>query len=193
MHDSPMRAAALFSLLIVCACGGSRTDVEADTAAVYEAFLEGSRPDHPRRVLLQDVTAPVSVELLMGWRNGSPRDEVSHDFSPEVREALEDLVRRSASPRPLAPGVRVGEVESRISADSARALFEVFRTRRLRQLADSASVVQLSAVGFSRDGAVAAVYENVVCGYLCGGAQVYVVRKHPGGWLLAEEVVFILY
>jgi hypothetical protein len=40
--------------------------------------------------------------------------------------------------------------------------------------------------------AVAVVYGNVVCGSLCGGATLRVVRKHPGGWIAAEDLVSVI-
>lgn len=186
-----MRLAALLALVLACACA-RRAPTEADIAAVYEVFLGGS--EHPERVLLQDVTVPVSVRMVSDWRPGFERkDEVSREFSAEVREALEDLVEQSRAPRRLAPGVQVTPSDVRISADSARTIFETIRRERLRRLPGRESVVQLSAIGFSRDGTVAAVYENSVCGELCGGATIRIVRRHPGGWLPAESVASVLY
>jgi hypothetical protein len=60
-------------------------------------------------------------------------------------------------------------------------------------LADGATVVLISAVGYSRDREVAVVRITKVCGFLCGGSDLRAMRRHPGGWIPAEvgwSVVF---
>jgi hypothetical protein len=76
-----------------------------------------------------------------------------------------------------------------IALDSVRRLFELIRARDLARLPDRAEIVRFSGVGFNRDRSVAVVVvQTAVCGSLCGGSMGPVVRKHPGGWLAAEEL-----
>jgi hypothetical protein len=140
--------------------------------------------------VLQDSAVPVPVKAFAD-ELGRHRGEISRGYSPEVREAIQDLVSRGRTPVRLPPLDDWYEV--RISPDSVRALHEHIQSGRLRRLSDSASIVQLSAVGFNRAQAVAVVYHNVVCGWLCGGAEARVVRKHPGGWIAAEQLFFVVY
>lgn len=188
-----MRPAALIVLLLACACARATPGRDADTAAVYDAYLDRVDTHDLQRVILQDLAVPVSVQFVSDWRNGAPDDEVSREFSPEVREALQDLVARGQTPRPHAPHVRITTSDVRMSADSVRAMLEATRRGSLHRLPDRATIVQLSAVGFSRDGSVAAIYEMQVCGCLCGGASVAILRRHPVGWLLAERVMSVVY
>jgi hypothetical protein len=188
-----MRFVPVSVLLLACACGRPTNDMKADTAAVYEAFLGRGYANYPERVLLQDLAVPVHVEFVADWRDGAPRDEVSREFSAEVREALEDLVARGRTRQPLAPAVKAGHNDIRLPADSVQVILEMIQRQSLDRLPEKAAVVRLSAVGFSRDGTVAAVYEDLVCGSLCGGASVTLLRKHPAGWLPAEQVLSVLY
>ena len=38
----------------------------------------------------------------------------------------------------------------------------------------------------------AVVVQTAVCGSLCGSSITRVVRKHPGGWMAAEELFFVI-
>jgi hypothetical protein len=187
-----MRLIALLAALLACACG-RQPPTEADVAAVYEAFLHDLAFRTSERVLLQEMTVPVHVQMVADWRDGRRSGEVSRELSPEVREALRDLIDRSVTPRPLGRDVRVTHSDVRLSPDSVEAIFAATRRTSARRLPEDATVVQLSTVGFSQDGTVAAVYENQVCGNLCGGASVRIVRRHPAGWLVAEQVVSVVY
>lgn len=73
-------------------------DLEGETAAVYEAYMDRQDVDYPGPVILQDLAVPVSVKFVADWRDGAPDDEVSREFSPEVREALRNLVDRGRAP-----------------------------------------------------------------------------------------------
>lgn len=99
----------------------------------------------------------------------------------------------AAERRPHAPNVRITRSDLRVSADSVRAMRETILRGRVHRLPDKAVIVRLSAVGFSRDGSVAAIYEEQVCGSLCGGASVTILRRHPAGWLVAERVMSVVY
>lgn len=170
--------------LLLLACGCARAEPgKAEILAVYEAFIDGDY-DVPQRVLLEDATVAVTPAML----GNTPQANAWRGLSPEVRQALEDLVARGRTPRPLPVSVDMSYDDVRISADSARAVHESVRRTETRRLPDGATVMALSAVGFSRDGTVAVVYGSQVCGWLCGSAVVRVIRKHPGGWLAAEEV-----
>jgi hypothetical protein len=184
-----MRLIATFALLLTAGCSTSGTRGQADTAAVYEAFLSDGRWSMDGPVLLQDVTVPVTS----GFLDDEPGRPGSVRFSAEVRQAFHDLVKRSRATYPLPHSVHVALDQTRISADSVQAIFRTTRDRAARRLPDGASVVQLSHVGFDRGRTVAVVYGSVVCGYLCGGATLRVARKHPGGWIAAEDLVSVIY
>jgi hypothetical protein len=185
-----MRLITTFLLLAACGCSAP-APAEGDAAAVYEAFLSIDFTTASERVLLQDVATPVTASFLNEGVDPS-RPEMMR-LLPEVQQAVDDLIARGRSPGPLPPEVLVSAKQARISADSAAALFRSVRGHAIRRLADSAVVVQLSGVGFSRDRSVAVVYRNVVCGYLCGGGMVRVVRRYPDGWLPAEVLFAVLY
>ena len=182
-----MRAAALLSLLIVCGCSREASPGADEAAAVYEAFFFADRSDVPTRVLLQDTEQPVTAGMFSDMEPGA-RPDISRKYSAEVREAVEDLIARGQTPRRLPAEVEVMHTQSRISADSVAVLLEQIRAHQLHRLPDRSSIVYLSAVGFSRDRSVAVVYHGVVCGWLCGAGMARVVRKHPGGWIAAEEL-----
>jgi hypothetical protein len=182
-----MRRIALLALLLAWGCS-PRDPTAAEIAAVYEAFLEADESD-VEHVLLQDSEVPVSVHTFPDWPPGK-KIEVSRGYSPEVREAVHDLIARGRTPR-LLPA-EAFDSEPRISADSVQVLVERIRVHRLHRLPDRASVVQFSAVGFNRDRSVAVVLQSTICGELCGGAIARVFRKHPGGWMAAEVLVSVL-
>ena len=186
-----MRVGAAFSLLLACGGAGERS-TPAENAAVYEAFLDRNELLWADRVLLQDVEAPVTLGMVSDDLDGS-RPGIPRRYLPEVRQALTDLIERGRMPQRLPVDVTVSHADRRISVGSVQAIFRTARDSAQRRLSDTASVVQLSAIGFSRDRSVAVVYGNLVCGYLCGGATLRVVRKHPGGWLAAEELVYVIY
>lgn len=187
-----MRPAAF--LLLLAACGGSpkpAADPADDTAAVYEAFLFDDRGNVSGRVLLQDVTTQRLPGMLDVRADLSGKKASS--LSDEVLQALDDLAVRSRTAQPLPAQVRVGRRQTRITADSVHAIFHALRHPDPHRLPGRATVVQLSDVGFSRDRTVAVVYANTVCGSLCGDGAVRVVRKHPRGWVAAEELVYVVY
>lgn len=181
------RAARLATGLLLFAVGGcSREPVpEAEIAAVYEAFLTFPAQDFANKVLLQDSTVPVDVEAFADWPPAS-RTEISPFYSPEVREAIRDLVARGRTPVRLPAQLEVTSGQQRISPDSVRKLFQLIRARDLHRLPDRAEIVQFSTVGFNRDRTVAVVAQTSICGSLCGASVARVVRRHPGGWLAAE-------
>jgi hypothetical protein len=186
-----MRQLLAVTALLACGCATERP-AQAESAAVYEAFLDRNELFWAERVLLQEEEYAVTLGMVSDDMDGSGPG-IPRNYLPEVRQALEDLVARGRRPRRLPSEVTVSGADRRISRDSVQAIFRTARAGALRRLADSVAVVQLSAVGFSRDRSVAVVYGNSVCGYLCGGATVRVVRKHPGGWVAAEELVYVVY
>jgi hypothetical protein len=190
-----MRASLSLALLALAACGGApRPSIEADTAAVYEAFLS----DYPRvdlsgRTLLQDSTVSLTEAAFDDGSGHLPRREISRGYSPEVRQAIQDLVARGRTPVRLPAEMEVGDSQLRVSPDSAKRLLDYVHAHQMHRLPDSAAVVQLSTVGFNRDRTVAVVYYNVVCGWLCGGGAAEVLRKHPSGWVAAEQLFLVVY
>lgn len=190
-----MRASLSLALVALAACGGApRPSIAVETAAVYEAFLS----DYPRvdlsgRTLLQDSTVPLTEAAFDDGSAHPPRREISRGYSPEVRQAIQNLVARGRTPVRLPAGMKVGDSQLRVSPDSAKRLLDYVHAHQMRRLSDSAAVVQLSAVGFNRDRTVAVVYYNVVCGWLCGGGAAEVVRKHPNGWVAAEQLFLVVY
>jgi hypothetical protein len=187
-----LRLIATFALLAACGCSRAASgSPEADAVAVYEAFLGLDPASLPERVLLQEVTEPVTSEMFE-VRTDPARSERMRLLA-EVQQAVDDLVARGGTPGPVPAEVRISDRQTRISADSVAAIFRSTRDRAPHRLADSASVVQLSAVGFNRARTVAVVYQNVVCGYLCGDLTVRVLRKYPDGWLPAEELLNAVY
>jgi hypothetical protein len=189
--DRPARVLALLSLLAAGACA-RRAPAESELAAVYDAFLYGSRHDFDGPVLLQDVTSPVTVAML-DFDLDTAVTEISRELSSETRRAMADLVARSRTSRRLPADVQVARSQRRIPADSARAILQRVRGQNLHRLPDRAQLVLLSDVGFSRDGSVAVVAEQVVCGSECGGWALRAVRRHPAGWISAEELLAVVY
>jgi hypothetical protein len=190
-----MRALAcvLAVLLLLVATGCARREpAESELAAVYEAFLHGSRQDFDGPVLLQDVTSPVTVAML-DFDLDTVTAEIPRDLSSETRRAMADLVARSRTSRRLPADVQVARSQRRIPADSARAILQRVRAQDLHRLPDRAQVVLLSDVGFSRDGSVAVVAEEVHCGSECGGWALRAVRRHPAGWISAEELMAVVF
>jgi hypothetical protein len=187
------RAACVATGLLMLAGGGCtrRPVPEAEIAAVYEAFLEIPGQGFADRVLLQDSTMPVTTGMFADAPPAS-QDEISPAFSPEVQEAIRDLVARNRTPVRLPAELVVASGQRRISPDSVQALFELIRTRNLHRHADRAEIVQFSAVGFSRDRTVAVVVQAAVCGSLCGASVAHVMRKHPGGWMAAEQLFAVI-
>lgn len=179
-------------LLLLAAGGCARGPVpEAEIAAVYEAFLWFPQQDFADKVLLQDSTMPVTVGTFSDPLPAS-QDEISPFLSSEVHEAIRDLVARSRTPVRLPAELEVAPGQQRIPPDSARKLFELIRARDLHRLPDRAQIVLFSGVGFNRDRTVAVVVQTSVCGSLCGASIGRVVRKHPGGWLAAEELFSVI-
>jgi hypothetical protein len=180
-----MRAQYITALLLLCAAGCSRGGpvAEAEAAAVYESLLYAHCCVDS--AIVQAVTDsarlanPTAVQALLKG--------VQH-FSPEIREAVADLHARSASVSPLPDSVHVSGHDQRVSADSARALLHRIYRDHLDRLPNRATIVQLSAVGYSRNGEVAVVRMVQTCGSLCGGITLRALRKHPTGWVAAEEV-----
>ncbi|MBB4634237.1 hypothetical protein [Longimicrobium terrae] len=179
-----MKHRARLLLLMLCAgCSASETVLAADTEEVYQTVLGECCFGHP--AILQQVTDTAG---LSGPDTFTADDELMNRFSPAVLQAVEDLRRRSASVYPLPDSVRASHHDQRVSADSARALIRAVQRDKVDRLPDRASVVLVSTVGFSRDGQLAVVQIVEVCGEMCGGVTLRAVRKHPGGWFLAEEV-----
>lgn len=188
---APACVLALLSLLAAAGCA-RREPTESELSAVYEAFLFGARADYPGPVLLQDLAAPITAAMLdMDTVGGTL--EITRALSREVRQAMADLVARSRTPRALPADVRVWHTQRRIPADSARAIMQRVREQDMHRLPDRAEVVLLSQVGFSRDGSVAVVAEEGMCGSLCGGWRLQAVRRHPAGWIAAEELMAVIY
>jgi hypothetical protein len=187
-------AARLAAVLLLLTAGGCarRPVPEAELAAAYEAFLWFPAQDFADKVLVQDSTMPVTVGMFAEPLSAS-RDEISPFLSPEVHEAIRDLVGRSRTPVRLPAELEVATGQQRISPDSVRKLFELIRVRDLHRLPDRAEIVQFSGVGFNRDRSVAVVVQTAVCGLLCGGSMGRAVRKHPGGWMAAEELFNVIY
>jgi hypothetical protein len=185
-----MRLIATFALLAACGCS-ARPPTEGDAAGVYEAFLGADFVSPSGRVLLQDVTKPVTAEFFQVRVDPSRPERMR--LPPDVQQAVDELIARGRSPQPLPPEIRVSANQARISADSATSIIQSAHNRALHRLADSASVFQLSSVGFNRRRDVAVVYRSVVCGNLCGEAVARVVRRYPDGWLPAEELFSVVY
>lgn len=183
--------AALSVGLIASGCAEKRPSPE-EVAAVYDAFVDDDRRVFTDRVLLQEAAVPVTIGMVSPSLDGAPA-EISRELSPEVRQALQDLVARSGTPGRLPADLQLSPSQLRLSADSIESILDDVRARDLHRLPDRASAVLLSGVGFSEDRTVAAVYENHVCGSHCGGASVQVLRRHPGGWLAAEVVHAVIY
>ncbi len=175
--------AALLLVLVGAACAADERTREADIAAVYESFLD----DHccPERVILQEVTD--TAGLVRGARRWSDEEEMKV-FSADVRQALADLSRQSRTVRPLPDSLSMTSRDRRMSAGSVRALLERMRRDHTHRLQNRETVVLISAVGFSDDQKLAAVRIVQVCGTLCGGVTVRALRRHPGGWVPAEEI-----
>jgi hypothetical protein len=180
--------ARLLLLLLCAACSASDTALAADTEAVYRTVLgECCSAD---RVILQQVTDTVG---LSGPDTFTGDDEQMKLFSPSVLQAVQDLRTRSASVYPLPDSARTSYRDQRVSADSARALLLRIQRDKVDRLPGRASVVRVSAIGFSRDGQLAVVQIAEMCGQMCGGVTLRAVRKHPGAWFLAEEVFQVVF
>jgi hypothetical protein len=177
---------AMMMLVAGCASGGAAPDAEA--AAVYEALLE----DHccQDSVIVMDVTDSTAMAAM---EKSSREDEQLQGFSPEVKEAVASLYARSRTVQRLPDSLRVTGHDRRLPADSIRAILKRMQDDHLRRLPDSATVVLISAVGFSRDGKLAVVRMTEVCGSLCGGSTMRALRRHPGGWVAAEEVWSVIF
>lgn len=182
-----MRMAVLLLALPLVACGGDGRAAESEAAAVYESLLrDHCCIDH---ALVQEVTDTANL----GPGTGKSFDQLTPEYSREVLQAIADLRRRSNTVRPLPDSLQVTFQDHRLTPDSAQALLEHVHQNRLRRLSDSATVVFISDVDFSRNGRVAVVRMTEVCGYLCGGITLRAVRKHPGGWVPAEVVWHALF
>lgn len=179
-----MRPLILPALLVLCAgCTPSDAARAKEPEAVYESLLgERCCAEH---VILQQVTDTTG---LSGPKAFKGDDEEMAFFSRPVQEAVKDLRARSASVYPLPDSARISFRDQRVSADSAHALLEWIRRDKVDRLPGRASLFFVSAVGFSRDGDLAVVQIVEVCGLLCGGANLRAVRRHPGGWIVAEEL-----
>lgn len=177
-----MRLPVLLLALPLAACGVDARSAEAEAGAVYEALLF----DHCciDRALVQEVTDTVGL----AGRNERADGELTEGFSRDVLQAVADLRRRSGTTRPLPDSLRVTGRDRRLTADSAQALLQHIRRDHVRRLPDSASIVLISGVGFSRDGRVAVVRITEVCGQTCGGVTLRALRRHPRGWVAAEVV-----
>ncbi|HYR11615.1 MAG TPA: hypothetical protein VEQ60_27780 [Longimicrobium sp.] len=186
-------AAGLAAGLLLLGGGGcGRGPVpQGEVAAVYEAFLEATAQDYPGMVLLEDSTIRLTAAAFADPPPAPPQ-EISRLWSPEVREAIADLVARSRTPVRLPPDVEVAIPQRRISPDSVRRVRERIRAEYLQRLPDRAVIVGLSAVGFSRDGGVAVVVRAEACGVLCGGSVAQAMRRHPDGWRPAEVLFSVV-
>jgi hypothetical protein len=184
------RLAAGLLLLTGGGCGRGPVP-EGEITAVYEAFLEASAQDYPGMVLLEDSTIRITAAAFADPPPAPPQ-EISRLWSPEVREAIADLVARSRTPVRLPPEVEVAIPQKRISPDSARRVSERIRAEYLHRLPDRAVIVGFSAVGFSRDRSVALLVQADACGVLCGGSVARVMRRHPGGWMPAEVLFSVV-
>lgn len=178
------RLTRLTTVLILAGCGEARPSLEAETLAVYESLLH----DYccADNVILQAETDTFAL-TVRDVRATRERQELADAFSPHVGQALRDLYARSEAPRRL-PDTFEAMDPPRLSADSVHAMLARIRRDHARRLPDSATVIQLSAVGFSRDRSVAVVRMVETCGSLCGGMKLYAVRKHPAGWVPAEAL-----
>lgn len=167
----------------IASCSADDAALELEAAAVYESLLfDYCCPDN---VILQASTDTGGFASGVGDRFG---EEVLTSFSGDVRQAVADLYARSASPHPLPVSDRVQVEQHRMPADSVSRLLDHIRRDHVRRLPDTASVVLISAVGFSLDRQLAVVRITEVCGYLCGGIRLRALRKHPVGWVPAETV-----
>ncbi|HEX8394748.1 MAG TPA: hypothetical protein VF665_20555 [Longimicrobium sp.] len=176
-------AAALLLPLCAGGCGrASRSESQAEAAAIYESLLR----EHccSDSAIVQAVTDSAALSNPANYR-AFVKD--LQYFSPEIREAVADLHTRSESVYPLPDSVRVTGHDRRVPADSAELMVQTL-VRDDRRLYKHNPIVQLSAVGYSRDGKVAVVRIVVTCGKLCGDVTFRALRRHPGGWVAAEEV-----
>jgi hypothetical protein len=173
----------LLLALSAVSCSADRAALESETAAVYERLLfDYCCPDN---VILQASTDTAGFASGVADRF---RDERLTSFSSDVRQAVADLYARSASPHPLPDSLRVAGEQRRMPADSVSRLIDQIMRDHVRRLPDTASVVLISAVGFSLDRQLAVVRITEVCGYLCGGVTLRALRRHPSGWVAAETV-----
>lgn len=171
------------TLLLAAGCSSGGAVADAEVAAVYEALLL----DHCclEHAIVQEVTDSTG---LSSPRAPSSEDEYLKEFSPEIHEAVDDLRARSRTVQRLPGSLRVTMRDRRLPADSVRAMLTRARHDHSERLPDSATVVLISGVGFSRDGRVAVVRMTTLCGPLCGSSTLRTLRKHPGGWVAAEEI-----
>lgn len=142
-------------------------------------------------VLLEDSTIRITAAAFADPPPAPPQ-EISRIWSPEVREAIANLVVRGRTPVRLPPEVEVASQQKRISPDSVRRLEERIHKEDLHRLPDRAVIVAFSAVGFSRDRSVAVVVRAEGFGVLCGGSVAQVMRRHPGGWMPAEVLFSVV-
>jgi len=172
-------------LAAVCstACSSAGAYTSTDDAAVYEALLQ----DHCciDRAILQVLTDTASLSPTSRRRG---YEEDTRNLSSDTREAVRDLYARSASVRALPDSLSVSGQDQRIDPDSARRLVARISSESLRRLPDSSTVVMISAIGYNQERTVAVVRTVQVCGFLCGGINVQALRRHPAGWLPAEDV-----
>jgi hypothetical protein len=178
-------AAAVLSLAFCAGCAGAKRPGAGDEAAVYEALL--SQPMTADSALMPEVSVRMPLSYVIG-PTGKSVDEM---YIEQVAEALDELSRYQEVL--LSESVLVSEKQRRLPARHARALFDSIRLHRIERVPNGASIVQISRVGFSRDGSVAVVYRNAVCGENCGRGEVRAVRRHPLGWLPAEVLAEWVY
>jgi hypothetical protein len=149
---------------------------------VYESLLV----DHCclDRVILQEVTDTAGLSDGRRWSD----EEEMRGFSPEVRQAVDDLSRASRTVHRLPATLRVTPRDRRLPADSVRAILRQVQRNGLHRFPGRETIVLISGVGFSDDRKLAVVRMTEVCGSLCGGTTVRALRRHPAGWIPAEAV-----
>jgi hypothetical protein len=183
-----MRKLGLTMMLLVAGCSAGEKAGGTEVAAVYEALLlEHCCLDH---AIVQEVTDSTG---LTSAKRVFEEDESLRHFSPEIHEAVASLHARSRTVQRLPDSLSVTGRDRRLPADSVRAILARIRRDDLHRLPDRTTVVLISAAGFSRDGKLAVVRMTEVCGSLCGSSTLRALRKHPGGWVAAEEVWSVIF
>jgi hypothetical protein len=161
-------------------------EVSPSEYAVYSALIKSQYGDHARLFVIGDHTISRSAEADRHLRFVSKRLRL-----PKL--LVSNYLARNVSPQPLEKRFEFGVPYVLFSGREGE---EIFRGQELDEqwrafyakYPGSPGVINLSGVGFSRNGNLALVYMGKSCGPLCGEGTFYLLARRNGAWVVENQV-----
>jgi hypothetical protein len=191
MATTPVRMETQASL-VTSAVNGS-CEISSEEYLVYSAVIKSAfMHNNPKMIVIDDHTS-------LGMDDDHPpvQPEFVQAKAPDqAEELLADLESKMTRPCPLEDQFNVGVPVELLSQAESDQIFakgtDKTWTAYYEQFPGAQGKMDLSRVGFSKDGIRAVVYAGNMQGGLAGGGYNFLLEKQNGNWVVqAQEMTWI--